>query len=434
METRHRPGAHLPYAPRVTSPDAPREPLTSYQKKLFAFLGVASFFEGYDLLALSQALPAIAEDLALSEETAGDLITFTNIGTMLAFFLVRRADRWGRRRVLSITIVGYAVFTGITAMAPNVYVLAVAQLLARIFLLAEWGVSMVIAAEEYPPSRRGFVIGVIQGASGLGAVVCAGTVPLLLQSPLGWRTPYLVGLPILAVFAYMRREMRETQSFAAGASDEGAPKDSLWTIWSTPYAKRVLAVSAVWFFGYISASTAVTFWKFHVIRGELLTEQQAGNSIAIAALIAMPLAFLTGWVMDRIGRRPTAAIVFSIGAVGVYFAFTLTTHAALTVALIAGIMGAQCYLPVLNAFTTELFPTEHRGSAWAWCNNLLGRVSYIAAPAIIVRLAEPTVPDGPSRLGEVMSYTAVFPIIAVVLVFILLPETKGRSLEETAAV
>jgi putative MFS transporter len=121
-------------------------PLTSYQKKLFLFLGVATIFEGYDFMALSQLLPKLRVAFDLEPAAAGYLIGTVNIGAVLAFFLVRMADRVGRRRMLTVTIAGYTAFTLLSGLAPNVYAFAFLQLLARVFLLAEWALSMVIAA------------------------------------------------------------------------------------------------------------------------------------------------------------------------------------------------------------------------------------------------------------------------------------------------
>ena len=83
---------------------------TPYQKRLFVFLSVATFFEGYDFLALAQILPNLRSDFGLSAFSAGLLFAFVNFGTIVAWLLIRRADQWGRRNVM-ITIVGYTVFT-----------------------------------------------------------------------------------------------------------------------------------------------------------------------------------------------------------------------------------------------------------------------------------------------------------------------------------
>src|SRR5688572_32620728 len=101
---------------------------TPYQRRLFVFLSVATFFEGYDFIALSQILPNLRADLKLGPEWSGYLVAFINFGTVLAYPLVRSADRFGRRRVLAITIAGYTLFTVLSGLSPNVYAFAAAQL------------------------------------------------------------------------------------------------------------------------------------------------------------------------------------------------------------------------------------------------------------------------------------------------------------------
>ena len=66
--------------------------LTPYQRKLFLFLSVATFFEGYDFFALTQILPNLRADMDLPREASGYIVGIVNIGTILAFWLVRRAD------------------------------------------------------------------------------------------------------------------------------------------------------------------------------------------------------------------------------------------------------------------------------------------------------------------------------------------------------
>ncbi|HEX3598473.1 MAG TPA: MFS transporter, partial [Polyangiaceae bacterium] len=83
-----------------------RAPLSAYQRRLLVLLSVAAFFEGYDFIALTQILPNLRAAMHIDKGTAGQLIALINAGTMVAYFLVRRADRWGRKRVLTITIAG----------------------------------------------------------------------------------------------------------------------------------------------------------------------------------------------------------------------------------------------------------------------------------------------------------------------------------------
>lgn len=397
--------------------------LDSYQRRLMFFLSVATFFEGYDFYALAQILPTLSADMGLSKTQAGLLVTVANFGTMVAAVVVRRADAWGRRRVLTITIAGYTLSSLATALAPNAIVFGVLQLVARVFLIGEWAISMVIAAEELPAERRGLLIGIIQAFNSLGVVVCAGVVPFLIATPLGWRTVYLVGAVPLVIIAYARRGLRETRRFA----EKGATQRPLVAVLSTPYLRRILQLALIWGLTYVATQNGVTFWKLFALDERGFTEKQVGGSIAIAAVAAMPLVFLASKLLDTLGRRRSAVIIFLTTAAGMYLAFTLRSRVALTAALTLGIFGSSAVLFVLNAYNAELFPTELRGDAFAWSNNLLGRITYVFSPSIIAAVAEN------AGWGPVIAATAVCPVIALVLILALLPETRGRELEDTAA-
>ncbi len=204
----------------------------SYQRKLFVFLSVATFFEGYDFIALSQILPNLREDFGLNQSFAGAMVGVINAGTIIAYLLVRKADDWGRKRVLTITILGYTLCTFMSGLSFGPWDFMAWQLLARVFLIGEWAVTIVIAAEEFPSERRGMVIGVLSAFSSLGGIICAGIVPFLLMTPYGWRTTYFVGILPLLVLAYMRRHLRETKRFESLA-DKPARRP-LFQVWSTP--------------------------------------------------------------------------------------------------------------------------------------------------------------------------------------------------------
>jgi MFS transporter, putative metabolite:H+ symporter len=396
--------------------------LTAYQKKLMWFLSVATFFEGYDFYAMSQILPALRADFGLGRDDSGWLVATINAGTMVAAVLVRKADDWGRRRVLTVTIVGYTVCSLLSAAAPNVVTFAVAQLAARVFLIGEWAIAMVIAAEEFPAARRGWAIGVIQACSSLGSIVCAGVVPLLDKSPLGWRLVYLVGAVPLIIVAVARRGLRETQRFATA----GATRRPFIDVMRTPYRVRILQLALIWCVLYVATQNAITFWKDFAIAERGWNDKQVSLSLTIASLVSMPLVFFSGRLLDVLGRRRGAVVIFGATAAGIAAAYTAHSHALLTVALVFGIFGASAVLPVMNAYTTELFPTELRGDAFAWANNVLGRFGYVLSPIGLGLLAEGR------GWGPVLSWTALCPLISLALILALLPETRGRELEDTA--
>jgi putative MFS transporter len=416
---------------------APKIPFTSYQKKLFAFLGVACFFEGYDFFALSQLLPNIGASFHLSSLERGAMITVVNFGTMLAYLLVRMGDRWGRKRLMTVTIIGYSLCTFASGLAPNAIIFALVQLAARVFLIGEWAISMVYAAEEFPAERRGTVIGVIQATTSLGGVVCAGLVPILLKNPFfkepfNWRFVYLSAIVPLALIAYLRRDLRETARFEA-RKREGliSQAPDVFRIWRSGSKAWVLKISLLWFLTYIGSSTAVTYWKEFAINERSMSDAQVGKAITIAALVSMPLVFAAGKLIDVLGRRTGGAVIYLMGAIGIAGAYTLSSPASLTVALIFAIFGATAVLSVMNAITAELFPTEFRADAYAWSNNLIGRIGYVMAPLAVGWLA---LPANVGSYGPVVALTPIGLVLAVVLIFAMVPETKGKELDDKGLV
>jgi putative MFS transporter len=420
----------------LSSPSPP--PLDAYQKRLVAFLSVATFFEGYDFFAVAQILPTLRAEFGLDPAGAGVMIAVINAGTVAAGLLVRLADRWGRRRVLSLTIAGYTLFSLLTATTHSALTFGLAQLGARVFLIGEWAVAMVMAAEEFPAERRGTVIGVIQACATLGGITCAGLVPLFLRTPLGWRAVYVAGAVPLVLTAFARRGLRETRRFAARASvtmgPQAAPNPGALearragplALLRGPYRRRVLVLGAIWTLTYTCTQNATIFWKEFAVSERGLSDAAVGVALSAAALGAMPLVFLCGKLLDVAGRRRGGAVIFVAGAVGVALSYTLTTSAPLTVALILAVFGTNAALPVLNAYTAELFPTEARADAFALANNALGRVGYVLSPIAVGAAA------GVFGWGRAVAATSLSMLAALALILWLLPETRGRELEETS--
>jgi putative MFS transporter len=399
-------------------------PLDTYQKRLIVFLSVATFFEGYDFFALAQLLPTLRAEFGLSKTGAGLLLTVVNFGTVLAAGLVRLADRWGRRRVLTLTILGYTACSLLTAATSSAWSFGLAQLAARVFLLGEWAVANVMAAEEFPADRRGTVIGVIQASASLGAIVCAGLVPLLVRAPLGWRTVYVAGALPLVLTAFARRNLQETRRFRE--QSEAPPRTSPLALLRGPWGRRVWQLGLLWSLTYLCTQNAITFWKEFAVEERHWSDAQVGVSLTIAAVVALPLLFVTGRLIDGLGRRRSSVLLFSLASVGVVAAYLLHGRVALTVALAVGFYGTSAILSVLNAYNAELFPTHLRGDAFAVANHAIGRISYVASPLLVGWLAEGL------GWGVSVAATAVGPLMALGLILAVMPETSGRELEDTA--
>ena len=100
----------------------------------------------------------------------------------------------------------------------------------------------------------------------------------------------------------------------------------------------------------------------------------------------------------------------------------------LLISMTIGIFGINAVLTVLNTFMTELFPTEVRGNAVAWSNNLIGRIGYVLSPLAIGQVV------GRYGWGVPLRISVVLPLLALGLIFLWLPETRARELEDTSKV
>src|ERR1700722_16995312 len=169
--------------------------------------------DGFDLLILGFMLRTIASDLHLSQAQSASLVTATLIGAVLGgigFGML--SDRLGRVRILTWTIVVFAVFTGMCAFAQGYWDLLVYRTIAGVGLGGEFGIGMALVAEAWPADKRA------RGSSyvALGwqaGVFCAAFVTPFLLPLIGWRGMFLVGvLPAIVAFA-LRRVLHEPALF-----------------------------------------------------------------------------------------------------------------------------------------------------------------------------------------------------------------------------
>jgi putative MFS transporter len=298
--------------------------------------------------------------------------------------------------------------------------------MARVFLVAEWAVGTVYAAEEFPAERRGTFIGILHGLNGFGAVACAGLAPAMLSTRLGWRGVYLVGAMPLLLMAFARRSLEETRRFREQVANQAGEPRPFTRILRPPWRGRMLQLALVWGLTYMCSTTAITFWKEHAVGERGMTDAQVAGNVSIAAVVAMPLAFGAGKLIDRVGRRAGAVIIYAMMVLGTLGCYTLEARWMIIGSLICGLSGITAVGVVLGAFNAELFPTDLRADAFGWSNHLLGRVALVVSP-LVVGYAATSI-----GWGRAVSLTAVFPCVALVLILILLPETRGRELEETS--
>ena len=155
--------------------------MTVYGWKALAGSVLGYAMDGFDLLILGFMLAAISADLALTSAQAGSLVSWTLMGAVAGGIVFGpMSDRFGRIRVLTWTILIFAVFTGLCAFARGYRDLVLCRILAGLGLGGEYGIGMALAAEAWPASKRARVSSYVGLGWQAGVLLAAWVTPLLL--------------------------------------------------------------------------------------------------------------------------------------------------------------------------------------------------------------------------------------------------------------
>src|SRR5438067_11159679 len=161
--------------------------------KALAASTIGYAMDGFDLLILGFMLRAISADLHLTPPQAGSLVTWTLVGAVAGGILFGMlSDYYGRVRVLTWTILLFAVFTGLCALAQGYWDLLVYRTIAGLGLGGEFGIGMTLVAETWPARHRARACSYVALGWQAGVLAAAIVTPLLLPV-IGWRGMFAVG-------------------------------------------------------------------------------------------------------------------------------------------------------------------------------------------------------------------------------------------------
>lgn len=413
--------------PRNQSDDHQTPEEKRYARKAVVASSVGYALDGFDLLILSFALSGIIASFSLSDREAGSLATLTLIGAMLGGFVFGTlADRYGRIRMLTYSIILFAVFTGLAALSQGYWDLAIYRFIAGIGIGGEFGIGMTLAAEAVPARYRaratswvgiGFQVGVLAAA-----LVSAPVISLW-----GWRALFVIGV-LPALFAVViRRHTDEPPKFLEQKRQQtGSTREqSLRSLRAlvadgrtTWISIAMIIITSVQNFGYFG----IMIWLPSYLNNEFglnLVGSALWTSVTILGMMLGILVF--GQVADRLGRRP-AFWIFQIGAAVSVLGYSMIDSPGwlLPGGFVLGIF-VNGALGGYGALMAELYPTHARATAQNVLFNIgrgIGGFGPVVIPAIAVTQGFPFAIGSLSLIYVIAFFT-----------MLLIPERRGAELE-----
>src|SRR5579884_1828530 len=160
---------------------------TPAQRSTLVAAGLGWMLDAFDVMLYSLVLATLMRQFGMSKPTAGLLNTLTLAASAIGSLILGvMADRWGRRRMLSLSIVLYSIFTFACGLATSLLVLAVFRFLLGLGMGGEWNTGAALVAETWPAEWRGRALGIVQSSWAIGYALAAIAAGVILPRA-GWR-------------------------------------------------------------------------------------------------------------------------------------------------------------------------------------------------------------------------------------------------------
>ncbi|MFX1677303.1 MFS transporter [Paraburkholderia sp. A2WS-5] len=437
-----------------------RLPANAMQVRARLLIGLATFFDGFDVIAIAATLPILIQKWHLTPWEIGFLIASGSVGQLIGAFLFPWfAERRGRVRAIAWSSGIIGVTSIACGFAPSFMVFAALRVVQGLGLGGELPVAATYINEVSRAHGRGrfvllyeivFPVGLL-ASNALGAWI----VPRF-----GWQAMYFIGAMPLVLFFVLRKLVPESPRWLAergrlqeaddavnafertakgplepvtNAADFDAlvkrhPKRSVKDLFGPAYLKRTLAVAMLWMTcGFIQYGLST--WLPTIYRTVYHAPLQLALNLAVAASVLGVLGSLTcALLVDKVGRKPIINVSFVLCALSLALAgichamsvYVVATFCALSLGFLA------CGFITAYVYTPELYPTSIRamgcGVGGAWL-----KVAAIFAPTIVSK----TMIGG--NLDVAFYILAAVPFLAAITVHLLGIETKGKVLEQLEA-
>jgi MFS family permease len=384
--------------------------------------------DALDVQVYSFVIPALLAAWGISKGQAGLLGTITLLVSAFGgWFTGVLSDRFGRVKMLQITIVWYAFFTFLSGFTSNFTEMFICRALQGFGFGGEWTAGAVLLGEVIRDKYRGRAVGFVQSGWSIGWAAAAIMYTVLFSifpEELAWRVMFWIGLAPALMVIWMRRHVTEPEVFEEKRQRKGASAGStIFAMFQRDYIgttlKASLLVTATQGGQYAYAVWLPTYLK--TVRN--LSVINTGSFLFVLILGSF-CGFIAGaYLADGIGRKKT----FLLSAIGsgvmilVYMLAPISNELMLFLGFPLGFFVYAGFSP-MGPYLTELYPTAIRGTGQGFC-FAVGRGIGAIFPALVGFLS------GAMGLGQAIALFSFSAYALMVISLLMLPETNGRGLD-----
>ncbi|SNS49332.1 Predicted arabinose efflux permease, MFS family [Granulicella rosea] len=366
---------------------------SSLERRTLLAAALGWMLDSMDVMLYTLVLGQVQRELHLSSALAGAMMSATLLsaafgGIAFGWF----ADRFGRTRALTLSVLIYSVFTAACGFTHTAATLMICRILLGLGMGGEWASGAALVAETWPAEHRGKALALVQSSWAIGYMLGAAIVALILPR-YGWRPVFFVGILPALLTLWFRRGLHESAAWTAERANATQPAASRYgELFRGSLGRNMLICTSM------NAATLFAYWGLFtwVPRFLSMSAAEGGRGMSIVKTsgwtIAMQagtfLGYVTfGYLADRFSRKYTYIGYLAMAAVMVpLFVFVPNPSVLLLLGPLVGFFGTG-YFSGFAIITSELFPTALRGSAMGFAYNT-GRILSAAAPYIIGRISQ----------------------------------------------
>ena len=408
--------------PETSAPSFRWSAATPAQRRVVIAASLGWMLDAFDVMLYSIVLATLMRAFAMSRTTAGLLNALTLVASALGGLLFGMlADRFGRRRMLTASILSYSLFTFACGLSTTIVTLAVFRFLLGLGMGGEWNTGAALVAETWPAAWRGRALGIVQSSWAVGYALSALVAGVILAHA-SWRWVFFAGIVPAVLVLWIQRHVPEPplweRAHAANPADEIHSLGRFVRPLVILTAANTCGMFAWWgLFTWIPAYLILPIEQGgHGFTSLSLT----GFLVTVNLLGMLPGYLLFGVAADRFGRRTTFVFYLFAAACAVPLLAAARQPAwILLFASIAAFFGTG-FFTGSGIIGSELFPTQVRATALGISYNVARGLSALA-PLTIGALSE--------RYGLSWAFGAsAIAFAAAALLGLLLPETRGAVL------